>query len=319
MRETFYSQDFLNRIMVEIKGIVTFALIICLISLSAIFFPSVKAQFVGDIIINADGSITQATANVKQVGDIYFLIVNTNQSIIIEKSNLIFDGDNHTLSGKTLYILDAFNVTVRNLTVEYSYQGISINNSYGLTITNDTIKATGASLPFSETWAISIENGNSSRIIQNNIIDNMVGIALAETFGNSIIANKISGSNIGLSFYNSSANVIYYNDISNNSINFQDQSVGLYPYMASTNIWDNGTVGNYWSDYNGNGTYIIDSTNVDYHPLTRQVDIYSIAITKSSNIPELSSLVIVPLLFFMLSLTLILKFKKTANFRAVDR
>ena len=37
--------------------------------------------------------------------------------------------------------------------------------------------------------------------------------------------------------------------------------------------WDNGAVGNYWSDYYGNGTYVIDQNNIDHHPLTQQVDV----------------------------------------------
>jgi len=33
--------------------------------------------------------------------------------------------------------------------------------------------------------------------------------------------------------------------------------------------WNNNMVGNYWSDYNGNGSYVIDQKNVDSHPLTQ--------------------------------------------------
>jgi len=31
--------------------------------------------------------------------------------------------------------------------------------------------------------------------------------------------------------------------------------------------------GNYWSDYNGHGSYVIDQNNVDHDPLTQQIDI----------------------------------------------
>jgi hypothetical protein len=191
------------------------------------------------------------------------------------------------------------NVTVRNLTVTNSYQGISIGSSSGVTVINDTIKGTGASLPFSETWAISIQHGNSSKIIKNNFIDNMVGLSFAETFDNSIISNNISNSNVAFGFYNSSDNIIYYNNISNNSVIFQDQSVGLYPYMASSNIWDNGKVGNYWSNYNGNGSYVIDSNNIDYYPLTHEI-----------NVPEFSWLVIIPLMISLFAVAVVLSHRK---------
>ena len=49
--------------------------------------------------------------------------------------------------------------------------------------------------------------------------------------------------------------------------------------------WDNGLVGNYWSDYNGQGAYVIDENDVDRHPLTQQVDI-------STTAPELSTIIV---------------------------
>jgi subtilase family serine protease len=42
-------------------------------------------------------------------------------------------------------------------------------------------------------------------------------------------------------------------------------------------------VGNYWSDYIGQGSYVIDQDNVDNYPLTQQVDINSIAATPTIN------------------------------------
>jgi len=131
------------------------------------------------------------------------------------------------------------------------------------------------------------------------------GIAsFAETFNNSIISNNISNSNVAFGFYNSSDNIIYYNNISNNSIVFQDQSIGLYPYMASSNIWDNGTVGNFWSNYKGNGSYVIDSSNIDYYPLTYEI-----------TVPEFSWSVIVPLLVLVFSVALIFRYRKTAKLK----
>lgn len=56
-------------------------------------------------------------------------------------------------------------------------------------------------------------------------------------------------------------------------------------YVDATNVvsWDNGVVGNYWSDYNGNGSYVIDENNIDHHPLTQQVDVNSVAPTSTSS------------------------------------
>lgn len=43
---------------------------------------------------------------------------------------------------------------------------------------------------------------------------------------------------------------------------------------GATNIWDDGypSGGNYWSDYNGQGYYLIDEKNIDHYPLTQAPD-----------------------------------------------
>jgi len=66
----------------------------------------------------------------------------------------------------------------------------------------------------------------------------------------------------------SNNNIIYHNS-------FKDNIKQVYSH-SSTNVWDNGCQGNYWSDYNGtdsNGDgigdtpYIIDANNQDNYPL----------------------------------------------------
>jgi hypothetical protein len=57
------------------------------------------------------------------------------------------------------------------------------------------------------------------------------------------------------------------------------------------NVWNNGSVGNYWSDYSGNGSYVIDENNVDHYPLLQPVDI-----SQSASVPEFSWLTILPIL-----------------------
>jgi parallel beta-helix repeat protein len=255
-----------------------------------------KAQFQADITINVDGSVTPSSAPILQSGSRYSLTSNINESIAVKRSNMVLDGNGYTISEATIYILDVSNVTAKNLTITNSYQGISIADSSGVIITNNTIRETGAYLPFSETWAISIQRGNTSQIIENNIIDNMVGVSFAETSDNLVIGNNISDcSSIAFGLYNSSDNRIYHNNLVNTSLQFKDEGIGLYPYMSSMNTWDNGSIsgGNYWSDYelkypdskeiNHSGiwniSYVIDRNNVDNYPLTRQVDISAIAPT----------------------------------------
>jgi hypothetical protein len=73
-----------------------------------------------------------------------------------------------------------------------------------------------------------------------------------------------------------------YNNIVDNIKNAVVDSSFSYPLNPSRNgtdvvLWDNGLVGNYWSDYDGQGTHVIGENNVEYHPLTQQVEICATA------------------------------------------
>jgi len=86
---------------------------------------------------------------------------------------------------------------------------------------------------------------------------------------------------------NSANNLIFHNNFINNTI--QVSSSG------STDFWDNGQQGNYWSDYNGTDSnqdgigdtpYIIEENNTDRYPLMAQYVI-----------PEFPSFLFLPLFF----------------------
>jgi len=88
--------------------------------------------------------------------------------------------------------------------------------------------------------------------------------------GNIVTANN----EYGIYLESSSNNFIFHNSFVNNT----NQATTT---DGSPNIWDNGSVGNYWSDYltkypnatqldsSGvwNTPYVIDANNTDYYPL----------------------------------------------------
>jgi len=121
--------------------------------------------------------------------------------------------------------------------------------------------------------------------------------------GNNVTANN--GTGITLSF--SSNNSIFYNSFVNNTN--QAYTNGL------PNVWDNGSVGNYWSDYLtkypnatqldssgvGNTPYVIDANNTDYYPLTVPIVV----------VPEFPSFLILAL-FMIATLITVAFYKKRA-------
>jgi nitrous oxidase accessory protein len=116
----------------------------------------------------------------------------------------------------------------------------------------------------------------SNNIISGNIIQ---GIAMGSGRNNTIYHNYVNGFKTGhggsgvASNYNPvvADNIFYDNVMMDNSY-----STYLMNAQQSNNYWNNGQIGNYWSNYNGkdsNGDgigdtpYVLNSNNVDNHPL----------------------------------------------------
>ena len=93
--------------------------------------------------------------------------------------------------------------------------------------------------------------------------------------------------------------------------------VSISSESGASNFWDNGTIGNYWSDYQtkypnaneidnsgiGNTPYVIDANNIDHYPLL-----------KPSVIPEFRSLLIImPLLLSVLFVAVALMHRKASQ------
>jgi parallel beta-helix repeat protein len=88
-------------------------------------------------------------------------------------------------------------------------------------------------------------SSNFATISRNTITNNSDGIALGQYSNcNSILQNNISRNKCGFFIESSSQNTICSNNIVEN-----DVPVNIT--LASTNSWDNGCEGNYWSNYNG--------------------------------------------------------------------
>ncbi len=152
----------------------------------------------------------------------------------------------------------------------------------------------------------------SHTIIGNTVDSNYIGIHImmgheGNENGSIITGNQIINNNFGImtqwygdDYYGWKPNPFemtnkIYNNFINNSQNFVSGHILYDP--DTSNIWDNGVNGNYWSDYNGtdnNGDaigdtpYIMDDHNQDNYPLMAPVDI--------AVIPEFPSWIILPLL-----------------------
>jgi parallel beta-helix repeat protein len=176
-------------------------------------------------------------------------IANNNNGIKImlvssDATNDVISGNNFTRNG---------------------FAGIALMGCSGVTISDNIITAT---VP-----------GIGSNITAGPL---GAGISFFNAHDNRIFGNHIAENKYGLSFSSGSNNNVFYN---NDFIN--REQVAVIPKSESTSklgglveTWDDGSVGNYWSDYIGtdsNGDevgdtpYTIDSQNTDHYPLMAPV------------------------------------------------
>lgn len=224
-------------------------LLLLIILVSAFSFRTVRASTT--IYIRANGSIEPLTSPIQKDGNIYTLIGDIESDvdgIVIERSNIILNGADHSLEGtKTvssigIYLPGTSDVTIKDLNIEKFEFAILLD-----TYSSDN-EIAGNKVEDNEygisCWAYS----DSNSIIGNNITaNNLVGIWIVGSSNNTIAENIMSGNNqYGISLESSSNNTICHNS-------FIDNANQIYIY-DSTGTWDNGysSGGNYWSDYSGN-------------------------------------------------------------------
>jgi hypothetical protein len=282
---------------------------------------------------NIEGNVTIERSDVVIYGDWYtiqdfsesgFKVLTIRNANNVTVKNLIIAGNRggvSLLSVTNSQIID--NVISRNQFLNDSYNGIS-----GL----DDCKNNVISGNFVANFSVGIyfrwNSTYSHTIIGNTIKSNYVGIQImmgheGNENGNNITGNQIIDNNFGVitQWYGEyylwkpdpfeTNNKIYKNNFINNTQNFLSGHILYDP--DTSNVWDNGINGNYWSDYNGTDNnedgigdtpYILDANNIDNYPLMAPLDI--------KEIPEFPSWTIVPL-FSAITLSVALIKKRLLN------
>jgi parallel beta-helix repeat protein len=284
----------------------------------------------GVVTINSDGSISPKLTQIKQTGNTYALTsdINAHVQIFLKKSNMVFDGNGHVLGdGRVGNIVmgdysgsGVTNVTIKNFFInQTSTDVITVMNSANISIQNNTL--IGAYSIFEQTNGVFLKNSNSVKVIGNTIKGAMCGIDLIKSKDNLIVGNTIDAKS-GWTWNHYPAAImidVYYAEVDTYSAGSSNNLIYDNAFMssgnltnifgASSNSWDNGQIGNYWSDYLtmypaaaevdssgiGNTPYVIDANNVDNYPLMSQdslvfpVPILSVPTSTPTTTPTLSS------------------------------
>ncbi len=178
--------------------------------------------------------------------------------VTIENASTITVSENMVQETKAgIVVSSASNITIANNTITLIEQSFAtaihlLPSPNQVTIEGNQITGTNTEVPPSPPqpsqygiWGGCVE----SKIVGNNF-SSIKGIALYYTGANCIIAGNSFVHNwegLFISSQSAANNVIFGNNFDHNSEN------AIVPYIRNSpvNFWDNGTVGNYWSNYTG--------------------------------------------------------------------
>ena len=223
-------------------SIIVLLLVLSLILVSFLNLGIVNAQ--STIYTRENGSV-EGTDKIQLNEDIYTFIADAviDGDIIVQRSNIIIDGNGHALQNARLIISGLDNITVKNMFIKDGYygnhavsigiSGIDVTNSSFITIMNNTV--TGTTFNTNEA-GIRIVGGNSNVIVGNTIAGNQKGLTVSNTIDFETFIP------IEVLVYNNN----FYNDF---DIEFFITS-GSH-IQNSTISFSNGTQGNFWYKYNG--------------------------------------------------------------------
>ena len=232
----------------------------------------------GSLYFKASNATIESTIFYNMSGTLQFININT----VVLKNSEFYES-------KGIYATDVYNITISEITIAGDSaisisQGTYINiigntilkATHGIDIFNsyNNIKISGNIIQNCTVYGIYLEN-SSHVVIEDNVIvrchaadNSSKGIYFSFASYINIVHNRIENNDWGIFIPPDASDVVvFYNAIINNTHQ-------AYDYGSQS--WDNGSIGNYWSDYNGTDSnnddigdspYYIDNDSVDRYPL----------------------------------------------------
>jgi parallel beta-helix repeat protein len=281
-------------------------------------------------------------------------IIGNNIENNFENGIFIYSGEDHTIKGNNITGngMDGISISFSNCAIsennitENKQRGISVTGSNEVIINQNNISGNGIDehTPSDLKGGLQLQSTGPFYVYGNNITYNQGCGVQFEYCSNALVyQNNIEHNDIGVDLDNliltseataGSGNVVFNNNLINNSENaFVDHvnptDISNIPDAIGNGtdivLWDNGTIGNYWSDYLsrypnaaevdtsgiGNTPYIVDENNTDHYPLTQQVDISTASPPPSTPRSILTELIaIAAITSIVMGIILLIYFKK---------
>ena len=247
------------------------------------------------------------------------VIYITNANNVTVKNFTVRNSGMYPYSG--ILIEQSTSVVIVNNKIMYNYEGINLVFSGSNVVSGNTILNnydgiylysssdnvfSGNTLLGNHFAGISLRYSGSNVFSGNTILNNYDGIYLYSSSDNVFSGNTVSSSNYdGIYLYSSSDNVFSGNTVSssnyhginlallssNNTIYHNNFNNTIQTLSKSTNFWDYGNEGNYWSDYTkqdlnkdgiGDIPYNIDAVNKDNYPLMGMFSEFNITLERET-------------------------------------
>jgi hypothetical protein len=236
-----------------------------------------------EVYIRSDGTVDPATVPIQRAGSIYTFTGDlTNSTIEVQCNNIVIDGAGFKLQGNgqqwntRITLKYRRKVIIKNINIRNYWKSIALIGSSNVVIYGNNM-LTG--------WNIVLDSSVGNQIVGNNIRVQETGLGYGIKFdygssNNLIMGNSFYDAGLAVDINNGRNNTFYRN-------NFVDNSRNVQAY--GDNVWDNGTEGNFWSDYNGTDAdgdgigdtpYIVDYDDGlrDRYPLMAPFNIDSVTL-----------------------------------------
>ena len=238
-----------------VSGTVLILLLSCMLVL-AVSIHSVTAED-GVFYVRADGSIEPSTAPILRDADVYLFTGDVFGSIVVERSNIIVDGNGYLLQGSRsingFQLENVNNVTIQNVKVQNFSTAISlVNSSYTVVYGNELVN---------NDHGVNIYSSSYNTISRNRIADNYLrGIEIYEASE----FNVVSENNITNNFRNMYISGSSNNMVSDNTITKSDYE-GICLYWAPGNMVSGNTITK--SNYDSIALYWAAGNNISGNTL----------------------------------------------------
>jgi nitrous oxidase accessory protein NosD len=194
------------------------------------------------VCIGSDGSLNATDTPIHRSGDTYTLTGNiANQTIVVQKDNIVLDGAGYTLQGwsetigdqaTAISISNRNNITITDFNIKQFTVPIWMQNSTGIIVKNNNIIQ-------GYPYALLMQSTNQSKVANNTFTGSMLQLEWSSS--NHILNNTFSGSYTGVADYSSgNGNVITKNIFA--AVNMSVVSQGANSTI-SQNTLVNGDVG----------------------------------------------------------------------------